>query len=338
MAPSSATTSDPSLATAVDEVIMSTDFHVTSIPDVCMVFPCGTKIFANVAVLRNASPVFLAMLGPHFQEGQAIIDNPGSTQEIEFPEDDPDAMLALTRLLHHRYKDLEAAGQLPAEKIRDIAIAADKYDLCPVVKSASATLFCLDNKRSQDLWYLLSAAYIVGHREVFKRISVRLLRDCSSPYFEFVSNCKSRREADMWMGGELYYARAWTLQASTNVNQIGLLEEKRARLRSKFANEFISEAGNIMCENPVRFSDVYNWPDSVCLSYGHSLDYTIENFREAMMRDTDHGYKSPGTLECLVSDIAVEISKGICYDCVGSYGSHEEHSATKPKTKTTNDG
>jgi hypothetical protein len=201
MAPSPATAPNP--ATAADEVIAPTNFHVTSIADVCLVFSSGIKIFANVSVLRNASPVFRAMMGPHFQEGQAIINNTGSTQEIAFPEDDSEVMLTVARLLHHR--ELELSDKLTAKHVYEVAVLADKYDVCRVVRSALATLPIQRDSRKNmclDMWYLLTAAFIVGHRDVFKKMSTELLWDCADPYIILLRASKTRGEADVWIVGE----------------------------------------------------------------------------------------------------------------------------------------
>jgi BTB/POZ domain-containing protein len=181
----------------------ATQFHVTSIADVCLVFPSGIKIFANVSVLRNASPVFRAMMGPQFQEGQTIINNTASTPEIAFPEDDSEVMLTLARLLHHR--EIELANKLKAKHIYEVAVLADKYDVCHVVKSALATLPIqrdVQKNACPNMWYLLTAAFIVGHRDVFKKMSTELLWECVDPYITLVRACKTRGEADVWIVGE----------------------------------------------------------------------------------------------------------------------------------------
>lgn len=115
-----------------------TEVHVTSTPDVCLIVSSDTKIFANVAVLRNASEAFKLMFDARFPEGQAIIKHPGQVQDVDLPEDDPQAMTILARLLHGGC-DITQFGMPKPNNVHGMCVLADKYLVCDVVKPVLAT-------------------------------------------------------------------------------------------------------------------------------------------------------------------------------------------------------
>jgi len=61
--------------------------------------PPRAKIRVFSLILTAASPIFAAMLGPHFREGQGE-RSAESPKGIALPDDDPTAMTAMCRLLH----------------------------------------------------------------------------------------------------------------------------------------------------------------------------------------------------------------------------------------------
>ena len=90
-----------------------------------------TLIRVHSKVLSLASPVFAAMMNPRFAEGQALEDNKGrvdSTTTIDLPDDDPEAMSLICRILH--FKE-EAARRIhyPVLLVRSLAEICEKYDM-----------------------------------------------------------------------------------------------------------------------------------------------------------------------------------------------------------------
>jgi BTB/POZ domain len=92
-----------------------------------VVGPEKRKLQVNSCVLKNASKVFNAMLGPQFREGQDLHGN--SPKEIIMPDDNADALTIICRILHLR-NDSIPDSRTPSEVLQ-IAIAADtgeKYE------------------------------------------------------------------------------------------------------------------------------------------------------------------------------------------------------------------
>lgn len=91
----------------------------------------ATLIRVHSKVLSLASPVFAAMLSPRFAEGKALEKNKrtvDSPTTIDLPDDDPEAMSLICRILH--FKE-EAARRIcyPVLIIRNLADICEKYDM-----------------------------------------------------------------------------------------------------------------------------------------------------------------------------------------------------------------
>ncbi|KAH6682327.1 hypothetical protein F5X68DRAFT_263302 [Plectosphaerella plurivora] len=275
--------------------------HVTDIADLGIVVSATTKIFVNASVLRNASKVFRIMLGPDFLEGHTIVNS--SNRQIPFidlPEDKPKAMLTLMRLLHHRHRDIELAGQLECNVVHEIAVLADKYDVCDAVRSVLATLpIALDQAPPKDLWYVLSAAYLVGHRGAFSNISVQLLLEGSVPFLDLVRECKTRRDSDLWMAA--------------------MHEAKRSQLCTKVSREIIDRMGVIISESgPIKHAE--DFTNYVYMGEDYPLGRTIQELKNAV--GTRPTTEDPTTVETLLEGLENDIAEGICFDCVGNFGVH----------------
>ena len=136
-------------------------------------------IRVHSALLKMASPVFRAMLGPNFVEGstQYSADHP-----LWLKEDHPEAMLDLCALLHHQYPDA-----LPLSRYPNLIIIADKYQcngmLKPWFVSAFTQYFtspvteevpALD-KIGLNLESAMCLAYAAGDAQLFWRVSRKVV-------------------------------------------------------------------------------------------------------------------------------------------------------------------
>ncbi|KAK4496045.1 hypothetical protein PRZ48_013314 [Zasmidium cellare] len=85
------------------------------------------RILVSSAILSNASTAFAALLGPHFREGQLLASaSTNGPVTIPLPEDEPQAMSDLLRLLHLiNVPELAWADDFP--RIFAFALAADKW-------------------------------------------------------------------------------------------------------------------------------------------------------------------------------------------------------------------
>ncbi|KAL1390799.1 hypothetical protein HDK64DRAFT_297642 [Phyllosticta capitalensis] len=109
------------------------NIELSSTGDVVFRLQDDSKLRVQAAILRNASPVFGAMLGPHFSEGQDLGEQP---KEIPLPGDDPAAIKILFAVLHHQY---DVSNNPPLEFLTTLAVTVDKY-LCQSVMKPFATM------------------------------------------------------------------------------------------------------------------------------------------------------------------------------------------------------
>ena len=119
-------------------------------------------------ILKLSSKVWKAMFSLSFPEGFALQDN--VLLRIPLLDDDPRAMEALCKLLHHQPQD-DSVGHTD-EFLENLAIAADKYDCARVLHYWSR--LCLGvrlvNKRPNSA-QLLSAAYLFDDAFVFRQLT-----------------------------------------------------------------------------------------------------------------------------------------------------------------------
>ena len=98
----------------------------------------ATLIRVHSKVLSLASPIFATMLSPRFAEGQALEENKGTVDSptaIDLPDDDPEAMSLICRILHFK----EDAAQQPCDvrfntRVR-LAQICEKYDMSRALSS-----------------------------------------------------------------------------------------------------------------------------------------------------------------------------------------------------------
>ncbi|SMQ47710.1 unnamed protein product [Zymoseptoria tritici ST99CH_3D7] len=137
----------------------------------------GGKFLVSSAVIKRASPVFKAMLGPHFKEGQLKT----LPLEVECPEDDWAGMRLMLQLLHNCASCVD--GEIPKrealECFTDMAILADKYQCIEAlslqvdgVLSNASSLRPTDRNR---LYCLAVAAYLLKKSKHFYVFTKRLV-------------------------------------------------------------------------------------------------------------------------------------------------------------------
>ncbi|KAK5726159.1 hypothetical protein LTR17_012974 [Elasticomyces elasticus] len=130
--------------------------------DVILVLDDGKKrIKVSAALLSIASPVFKAMLGPHFLEAQ-VQRSPENPQDIHLPEDDPEAMETLSKLVHFGTPHDSSVGP---GSLRKVAVLADKYDCTYAIGLQAESLlnrhvrtmaFCRRDFQEQEVLPLLA--------------------------------------------------------------------------------------------------------------------------------------------------------------------------------------
>lgn len=143
-------------------------------------YPC----LVSTKVLSAASPVFRAMFGPNFAEGQTLMQSGNSLPMIEFPDDDELALEQLFPILHEN--DIcVVKDATDADSLWQLALVADKYDYMAVLAPHSSSLFEGLNIRSTSGEYhsnilhnaqLIGAAYRFDNAEYFQKYTNALTK------------------------------------------------------------------------------------------------------------------------------------------------------------------
>lgn len=151
-----------------------------------------TRLRVSSVILSSASPVFKAMLGPKFLEGQGD-RSAQDPKEIALYDDDVAAMVRLCRLLHHQ-EDMPTAPQdkaslaAGAEQLLALTILADKYGCIGSIRpsggymlfNAASMPICLDTTM-QTYLCLIAAAYMLEDSRHFALFTRRMVLDTPRP-------------------------------------------------------------------------------------------------------------------------------------------------------------
>jgi hypothetical protein len=142
----------------------------------------STKLFrVSSKVLRLASPVFANMFGPHFQEGHELRQDGCLVVELE--EDDAPLMKIILDVLH--YQADSGDHVMDAEKLAQLAIHCDKYDLTKALGPWVSTWFqnIVDTPgRTVGLGYRLLAASLFNDSEKFSDISKEVVETVDTDF------------------------------------------------------------------------------------------------------------------------------------------------------------
>lgn len=131
-------------------------------------------------ILSLASKVFLTMFSLPFKEGTGLASSV-EPYSVSLPEDDPDAMTILCKLLHFQFSSFT---QTPSStQLRELASAAHKYD-CVAAISVMTTKWLSDTQFHMDVdgdvydnrggfpdEDLLEASYLLKNHESFKVVT-----------------------------------------------------------------------------------------------------------------------------------------------------------------------
>ena len=147
-------------------------------PDGDVIITVGKTGFqVSSKVLGLASPVFKALFGPSFAEGQFVIDN---ARLIELHDDDPEALDIMCCLLHHEPAPPSPFG---IERLEKMAIIVDKYD-CVRAMHYWAKLEIMAVRRStKEPCRLLWPAYVFEEAQFFNNLTKFLVLHL--PYVHF---------------------------------------------------------------------------------------------------------------------------------------------------------
>lgn len=145
--------------------------------DVIFMLNNGSRLRVHSVILKSASPIFRAMFGPHFSEGQRLSEK--DPREVALPDDHPQAMTIICAVLHHQ-SDTMAGPTM--EVLREIALMIDKYDLLPAIRTTTQVWLNTKAEEARHGCYgldgaqgLLEAAYLFDNAQAFKSTSRDLI-------------------------------------------------------------------------------------------------------------------------------------------------------------------
>ncbi len=147
-----------------------------------LVGPDKELIRASSKVLSLASPVFARMLGPHFAEGQSLLEKGSlensavSPTEVTLPDDDPEAMILFCDTIHFKR---HATPDIAFPLLEKMASLSDKYDASLALSSESEVWLSnfKGSKEGESCFVkMLCISYALGNHRAFSRISREMTR------------------------------------------------------------------------------------------------------------------------------------------------------------------
>lgn len=148
------------------------------------------RMLVHSGIMKTASPVFRAMLGPHFAEGQRLREAGNNPIEISLPEDDEAAFRLICAILCLGEHELKTA-EVSAPALYSAAILVDKYDMKD--RLFVTIPFLLNNLRdsintkssSSQMWHAGLAAYILEDSKSFCTFT-KMMVESGDSYLPFV--------------------------------------------------------------------------------------------------------------------------------------------------------
>ncbi|RSL69669.1 hypothetical protein CEP54_002197 [Fusarium duplospermum] len=168
-----------------------------------------TRVRVHSAIMKNTSPVFAAMLVPHFKEGHTLREGGCAPVEIPLPENDGVAFGWICRVLHCQ-SDTYSWQPEPKEIVQVLDLA-EKYDLLKGIL-LSVRFWVGEVGETPvyyyDLWPLLLACHRAQDGDLFKSISHQFLLGYPGSFVELASDTEDP--------GRTAYRLAAILEASRN--------------------------------------------------------------------------------------------------------------------------
>ncbi|CAM1507538.1 Fc.00g071790.m01.CDS01 [Cosmosporella sp. VM-42] len=159
--------------------------------DIVLVLGNEIRFQVHSHILKAASPVFAAMLGPIAPQIIKLEDGQRDPKEYHWQAEDPQALSVVFRVLHLAHEDIFS---LPPSLALSVAMLVDKYDMVPQFTFAAhywiqfrpSKLPSPIPERARCCWELTLAAYWFQHKHSFFKYSARLVKTNMDSYHGFV--------------------------------------------------------------------------------------------------------------------------------------------------------
>lgn len=146
-----------------------------------LVGPDEKRLRVHSFFLRNASPVFKAMLGLDFREGNQLAQS--GVVEIPLPDDDVAAMEIVLNVIHGRNDAVPKT--LGTAEFLQVAIVGDKYDCLGHLSFAVIVWLCrLNPTDPKMLWELTATTLLLRDANAFKLITAAFIMRNAGSYLQ----------------------------------------------------------------------------------------------------------------------------------------------------------
>ncbi|KAK5169516.1 uncharacterized protein LTR77_005492 [Saxophila tyrrhenica] len=273
-------------------------------PDIVLVIgqPPQVKLMVSSAVLKNASAVSAAMLGPQFREGQEV-ESTAQPKEINLPDDNPETVSDMCHMLHSKtvHKYLTGAS---AATILELAITIDKYACVDALRMQAHAILLgnLDLYADLDLatnGQRMVAAYLLDNSRAFRLSTGRLISGVTTPYSSLLLEEWACHISPM----ALYGLEAKRSEAQRNLLH-NLASEYLPQPDVDYAR-FITQ----LC----KAVDVSTWPPKL---ESHSIDQLLSYVKKMNTINTNLGQKLSTAKLASVVKALEENCDGLCLACV----------------------
>ncbi|OMP82683.1 hypothetical protein BK809_0006993 [Diplodia seriata] len=144
--------------------------------DIVLLLCDDTKLRVHSVVLKLASPVFRAMFGPHFSEGQNLSET--NPKKVPLPDDPAEPMTLICEILHHQYPLISVRSEL----LVPLVSLVHKYDLVDAMGLKVAAFLEHELPAAREIEFrpsweqgLLAMAYLLKDERTFNLISREVL-------------------------------------------------------------------------------------------------------------------------------------------------------------------
>jgi hypothetical protein len=155
------------------------------------------RIRVNSVTLKAASPVFSAMLSPHWKEGKDLLEARGPVVLL-LPDDDSEALHLIFSVLYHRYEFVP--DPMDSKMLLRIAIMSDKYDFTKALKFPCERWLRNRPEKSPtaieefdigDVMRLTAASYQFRNAAAFKELTRVLILSHGASYLDLTADVES---------------------------------------------------------------------------------------------------------------------------------------------------
>ncbi|CAK7269628.1 hypothetical protein SEPCBS119000_003667 [Sporothrix epigloea] len=277
---------------------------------VLVVGPSGKKLKVHSLFVVNASPVFNAILGPNFAEGQQL--RKSGLAEVILPEDNAKAMEMIMNVVHGLNDKVPEL--LDPDELVEVAITAEKYDCIGALAFAIRSwLSCKVNITDPGkMWAMAMAALVFRRQKAFAEATSALVLNYAGSYIGDIAKYENVIDP--------------VLLLKTAAN----MEEARNRLRMRLSTDLLN---GDWCRNhyAVKAKQEYVRLISDCgqMSLSSAVKAMDKVCRAGGQDElcSDDEPESVGNINSNLKKIKMRHEKesGLCLRCVQTGEGHQKH-------------